>query len=70
MMMKTNKCFMRLGYRRMININHITNIAWEFNDSNSNAKITIYFDNRDAINEHLNVDEFKRFINDIKELEI
>ena len=70
MTMKTNKCLMRLGYRHMININHITDITWEFNDPNSDTKITIYFDNQDTINEYLDDDEFRRFMNDIKELEI
>ena len=82
-MMKINKCLIRLGCSHVVNINHITDITWEFDDSDSNSdtKITVYFDNQDkdqgygyhdfyTINEYLDNDEFRRFMTDIIALEI
>ena len=67
---KINKCLIRLGCRHVVNINHITDITWEFDDPDSDTKITVYFDNQDTINEYLNNDEFRRFMTDIIALEI
>ena len=54
----------------MININHITDITWEFDSLSSKNKVTVYFDNKDTISGYFDNYEFEEFMNDIKKLEI
>lgn len=65
MMMKTNKSFVCAGYRRRINLNHVRDVSWEFDNDGGDIKVTFIFSDGVYLDLFLDEEEFCKFLEDL-----
>lgn len=70
MMMKTNKSFVRAGNRRRINLDHVRDVSWEFNDDGGDIKVTFIFSDGMYLDLFLDEEEFCEFMGGLNHAEI
>ena len=65
MMMRTNNCLIRCGYKRRINIHNIAEVCWKFDKDGGDTEVIVHYS--DGLVEHYYLDdvEFEDFIGGI-----
>lgn len=58
MMTKTNKPFIRAGYRRLINLDYVQDISWTFDENGGDTQVTIIFASGSIVDLFLDDEEF------------
>lgn len=70
MMMKTNKSFVFAGYRRRINLDHVRDVSWEFNDDGGDIKVTFIFSDGEYLDLFIDEEEFNLMMSGLENIEI
>ena len=70
MMMKTNKSFVRVGYKRRINLDHVRDVSWEFDNDGGDIKVTFIFSDGVYLDLFLDEEEFCEFLGGLNHAEI
>ena len=70
MIMKTNKSLVRAGNRRRINLDHVQDVSWEFDDDGGDIKVTFVFSNGAYLDLFLDEEEFYEFMEGLNHAEI
>ena len=70
MMMKTNKSFVRAGNRRRINLDHVCDVSWEFNEDGGDIKVTFIFSDGMYLDLFLDEEEFCEFLGGLNHAEV
>lgn len=70
MMMKTNKLFIRAGNRRRINLDHVRDIMWEFDNDGGDIHVTIIFSNGEYLDLFLDEEEFCEMLGGLNHAEV
>lgn len=70
MMMKINKTFVRVGNRRRINLDHVRDISWEFNNDGDIIRVTFVFSDGVYLDRFLDKEEFHEFLGGLNRAEI
>ena len=70
MMMKTNKSFVRAGYRRRINLDHVRDVSWEFDNDGGDIKVTFIFSDGEYLDLFLDEEEFCEFLGGLNHAEV
>lgn len=69
MMMKINKSFVRAGNKRRINLDHVRDVSWKFNDD-GNTLTRFVFNSGEYLEVFLDEEEFCEFIRGLNHAEI
>lgn len=70
MMTKTNKPFIRAGYRRLINLDHVQDISWTFDENGGDTQVTIIFANGSIVDLFLDDEEFSDMLGGLTHAQI
>lgn len=70
MMMKTSKSFVRAGYRRRINLDHVRDVSWGFNENGGDIKVTFIFSDGVHLDIFLDEEEFCEFLGGLDHAEV
>lgn len=70
MMIKTNKSFVRAGNRRRINLDHVRDIFWKFDDDGGDTWVKFIFNNGEYREVFLDEEEFCEFLEGLNHAEI
>lgn len=61
-----NKPFIRAGNRRRINLDHVRDVRWEFDNDGGDIHVTVTFFNGEYLDLFLDEEEFREMLKGLK----